>query len=171
MPLLIVLLVATALSGLIDLQSLSAISELRALSRKTVEAEDSSREAREAFEKGEQILARVLAMTDFQDTRGVEADFRNATRKLAAGLDLLRVATLSERMSGLGAEAKGAAERWQTDAEILLGIRAAQAIPTLEAMSRHSAGLRRQLDEAVALAGQEAQIRSAEAESGLRRQI
>ncbi|MEA1830652.1 HAMP domain-containing methyl-accepting chemotaxis protein [Methylobacterium durans] len=171
LPLLIVLLVATALSGLIGVQSLSAISELTALSRKTAEAGDSNREAREAFEKGEQILARVLAMTDFHDTRGVEADFRNATGKLAAGLDRLRVATLSERMSGLAAEAKNAADRWQTDAEILLGIRRAKAIPTLEAMSRHSAGLRRQLDEAVALAGQEAQTRSAEAESGLRRQI
>lgn len=125
LPLLAILALGIGLAGLIGLRSLSAFSELSALSERTIEADEASRAARDGFEKGEQLLARVLAMTDLIDPKAVESGFKATAARLASELSRLRSVARTERMGALANEAGAAAARWQADAEILLGIRAA----------------------------------------------
>ena len=171
LPLLAFLALGIGLAGIIGFRSLSAFSGLAALSEKTITANNASRGAQDRFEAGEQLLARVLAMTDLIDPKTVATTFEKAEAGLSDELARLRDAVLSERMSGLAAEATAEASRWQADAQILLGIRTAREIPTMETMSRHSLKLRQYLAGAVALAGEEARVQTAEAGASLTTQI
>lgn len=171
LPLLALLALGIGLAGLIGMRSLSAFSELSALSERTIEADEASRAARDGFEKGEQLLARVLAMTDLIDPKTVETGFKASAERLASELSGLKAAARSERMGALSQEAGVAAARWQADAEILLGIRTAEEIPTTELLGRHSLTLRKALNDAVALAGQEARTETAAAGASLAAQV
>ncbi|WP_336485400.1 hypothetical protein [Methylobacterium nigriterrae] len=131
------------LAGTVGLQSLSAFGAMTALTERTIAVDDAARGARDAFGAGDQILQRVLAMTDFVEPRKVETEFSRAAARLAADLERLKAAAASEAMETLARKTGAAAAEWRADAEILLGIRNAAAIPTSERLGRHSVTLRR----------------------------
>ena len=171
LPLLAFLALGIGLAGAVGLRSLSAFSQLAGLAEQTIEADTVSREARDRFERGEALLARILAMTDLIDPGKVESDFKATAAELATNLDRLAAAALSARMSEKSRAAAAEAARWQADAEILLGIRRAREIPTMEMMGRHSVRLRSQLNDAVALAAEEARVGMSTAGAALAWQI
>ena len=165
LPFLACLILAGGLAVATGLSSLAAIRQLASLAERTIDANEASRIARDRFAKGEQLIARVVAMTDLIDPRAVATEFRSINEALDVQLERLRGAAISDRMGELSVEAKARALRWTADAEVLLGIRAADAVPTAELMGRHSLDLRSVLEESVALAGREARARFAETES------
>ncbi|GMA77341.1 hypothetical protein GCM10025880_37580 [Methylorubrum aminovorans] len=139
------------------LTGLSAFGELSGLAGRAVEASEASRTARDRFRRAEALVARVTAMTDLLDIGRIGSEFTANADALEAGLGRLKASALSERMLTLSNTAEAEARQWRAGAEILLGLRKAREIPTLAVMARYSAAIGRDLDEAVALAGQEAQ--------------
>ncbi|WP_375465474.1 methyl-accepting chemotaxis protein [uncultured Methylobacterium sp.] len=162
LPMLAFLLLAAGLAGLTAWRSVSAFTRIAALSERTIDANAASRGARDRFAAGEQVLARVLAMTDLTDPRAVATEFAAIVGGVEGDLARLKGAALSERMAALTGRAQAEAALWRADAEILLGLRRAQEIPTTELMARHALHLRTSLTEAVALAGEEARAGIAE---------
>ena len=156
LPLLAFMLLAGGLVVVTSLRNHSAFMQIAALAERTIDADDASRAARERFEAGEKLIARVLAMTDLIEPQRVVSEFQRASGELASNIARLQAAAVSERIRSLAAQADDEAKHWQADAEILLGIRSAREIPTVELMARHSTRLRKSLNEAVTLAGSEA---------------
>ena len=171
LPRLASLALGLGLAAAIGWRSLSAVSSLASLSERTIEANAASRAARGRFEAAEQLIARVSAMTDLIDAKAIETQFRDSSGGLAADLARLKAAALSPRIGELASEASAEAARWQADAEVLLGLRTARAIPTSELMSRHSLKLRTSLNGAIALAGEEAHAQTVLTEADLRSEI
>ncbi|KQQ14748.1 chemotaxis protein [Methylobacterium sp. Leaf123] len=157
LPLLGFMLLGGLLSAMTGLTGLSAFGQLSDLAGRAVEASEASRTARDRFRRAEALVARVTAMTDLLDVTRIGGEFTANADGLDAGLGRLKGSALSERMLALSDTAEAEARQWRADAEILLGLRKAREIPTLTVMARHSAAIGRDLDEAVALAGQEAQ--------------
>ena len=171
LPLVACLLTALALVAVAGLRGLSAVTALAALTERAIVSDEASRGAREQFEAGERLLGRVLAMTDFIDARTIELEFTAAASGIARDLARLGTAASSDRMGEVAAEASAEAARWQADAELLLGIRQARAIPTLKTMRRHTQAMRRLLDEAVALGTGEARARIEAGGASLKAQV
>jgi methyl-accepting chemotaxis protein len=159
LPLLGFMLLAGLLSGLTGLVGLGAVGDLSSLAERTTEAIEASRAARDHFRRAEELIARVSAMTDLIDMAPVETEFTAASDHLKVLLGRLNDVALSERMQAVSRSAQAEARQWRGDAEILLGIRPAREIPTLERMRQHSQRLRQRFDEAVMLATQDAQSR------------
>ena len=157
LPLLGFMLLGGLLSAMTGLTGLSAFGELSGLAGRAVEASEASRTARDRFRRAEALVARVTAMTDLLDIGRIGSEFTANADALEAGLARLKASALSERMLTLSNTAEAEARRWRAGAEILLGLRQAREIPTLAIMARYSAEIGRDLDEAVTLAGQEAQ--------------
>ena len=157
LPLLGFMLLGGLLSAMTGLTGLSAFGELSGLAGRAVEASEASRTARDRFRRAEALVARVTAMTDLRDIGRIGSEFTANADALEAGLARLKASALSERMLTLSNTAEAEARRWRAGAEILLGLRQAREIPTLAIMARYSAEIGRDLDEAVTLAGQEAQ--------------
>ena len=152
LPLLGFMVLAGLVSGVTALIGLGALGDLASLAERTTEVDEASRAARDRFRRMEAVVARVSAMTDLVDMAPVGAEFRAAGDELTGLLTRLTNAALSPRMHDLSRSAEAAAGRWRGDAEILLGLRAAREIPTLEHMAQQSRRLRAGFDEAVALA-------------------
>lgn len=159
LPLLGFLVLAGLLSGASGLLGLGALGDLATLAERTTEANETSRAARDRFRRMEELVARVTAMTDLIDMRPVGAEFRTAGDRLTVLMDRLTTVALSDRMAALSRDAQTEAGLWRSDAEILLGLRSAREIPTLERMMRRSEHLRQRLDEAVALTAADARTR------------
>jgi len=156
LPLLAFMLLAGGLIVVTSLRSHSAFLQVAALAERTIDADEASRAARDQFVVGEKLIARVLAMTDLIDHQTVTSEFRRASGDLTSNIARLQAAAVSDRIRNLAAQADEEAKRWQADAEILLGVRSAREIPTVELMARHSTRLRKSLNEAVTMAGSEA---------------
>ena len=161
-PMLAFLMLGAAVSGFIGWQALSGLQRLAALSDDAVTASDASRTARDGFDEAEQLVSRVLAMTDLIEPGAIEPRFRAATGTTANALVKLKLAALSPGMSGIAQSAIDDFARWQTAAEVLVGLRQAQEIATLEVMRRSGEDIRGLLNRAVALAGQDARTQIAE---------
>lgn len=157
LPLLGFMLLGGLLSAMTGLTSLSAFGKLSVLADRAIEASEASRAARDRFRRAEALVARVTAMTDLVDTARIGAEFSANADALEAMLVRLKDSALSERMLALSRTAEAEARQWRSGAEILLGLRPAREIPTGTLMTRHGTQIGRDLDEAVALAGQEAQ--------------
>ena len=156
LPMLAILLLAGALIGIVGLRSMAASRQVGAFAEQAIEADEASRSARDRFEQGDALLTRILAMTDLFDPKPVEDQFSRSAGELARNLDRLRAASASDEMHAVTDGASAAAAQWRTDAEILLGIRRAAAIPSRELMGRRSLLLRQRLTQAVELAAREA---------------
>jgi len=89
----------------------------------------------------------------------IQAEFTAAGDQLMALLDRLETLAESERMVTLARSAAAEARQWRGDAEVLLGIRPAREIPTLDRMAQESRRLRQRFDEAVALAAADTRSR------------
>ena len=157
LPLLGFMLLGGLLSAMTGLTGLSAFGELSGLAGRAVEASEASRTARDRFRRAEALVTRVTAMTDLLDVTRIGGEFTANADALEAGLGRLKASALSERMLALSDAAEAEARQWRAGAEILLGLRKAREIPTLAVMARYGAAVGRDLDEAVTLAGQEAQ--------------
>ena len=167
LPLLGFMLLGGLLSAMTGLTSLSAFGKLSVLADRAIEASEASRAARDRFRRAEALVARVMAMTDLVDTARIGAEFSANADALEAMLVRLKDSALSERMLALSRTAEAEARQWRTGAEILLGLRPAREIPTATLMTRHGTQIGRDLDEAVALAGQEARAQIGTTGAGL----
>ena len=161
LPLLGFMLLGGLLSAMTGLTGLSAFGELSGLAGRAVEASEASRTARDRFRRAEALVARVTSMTDLLDVGRIGGEFTANADALQNSLGRLKASALSERMLALSDTAEAEARQWRAGAEILLGLRTAREIPTLALMARRSAGIGRDLDEAVALAAQEAKAQIA----------
>jgi methyl-accepting chemotaxis protein len=157
LPLLGFMLLGGLLSAMTGLTGLSAFHELSVLADRAITANEASRAARERFRRAELLVTRVTAMTDLVDVGRIGREFTAEADALAAMLARLKASALSERMLALSGTAEAEARDWRAGAEILLGLKASREVPTLALMTRRSTAVGRDLDEAVALAGQEAQ--------------
>ena len=157
LPLLGFMVLAGLLSGVTGLVGLYAVGDLSAVEERTNAANAASRAARDRFHGADELVARVTAMTDLIDMTVVAADFTAKSDQLSALLGRLEAAASSDRMRAVSRAAGTAATAWRSDAEILLGLRAAQGIPTTERMTRHRLRLTQAFDAAVALAAEDAQ--------------
>ena len=160
-PLLAFLLLGAVVSGFIGFQSLMGLTDLAALSDKAVTASDESRTARDAFDAADRLLDRVVAMTDLIDPAAIQPPFKTAAEATAAGLVQLKAAALTPAMSGIAQDAVDQFARWRAEAEVLLGIRPAKQIATLEVMRRSRDAIKDLLNKAVTLAGQDARTQIA----------
>ncbi len=161
-PLLAFLMLGAMVSGFIGWKGSSSLQSLAALSDNAITASDASRTAREGFDTAEQLVSRVLAMTDLIAPSAIEPRFRAATETTAAALVKLKTAAFTPGMSGIAQSAIENFARWQKDAEVLVGLRKAKEIATLEVMRRSGEDIRDLLNRAVALAGQDARTQIAE---------
>ena len=161
-PMLAFLGLAAMVSGFIGWQGLSGLHGLAALSDDAITASDASRMARDGFDEAEQLVSRVLAMTDLIESGAIEPRFRAATVTTAAALVKLKMAALTPGMSGIAQSAIDDFARWQRDAEVLVGLRPAREIATLEVMRRNGQDILGLLNQAVALAGQDARAQIAQ---------
>ncbi len=159
LPLLGLMLLAGLLSGVTGWVGLGAVDDLSRLRGRTAEMNEASRIARDRFNRAEDLLARVSAMTDLIDMAPIQAEFTTAADQLTVLLDRLETLAESDRMRTLARGAAAEARGWRTDAEVLLGIRPAQDIPTLDRMAQESRRLRQRFDEAVALAAADTRTR------------
>ncbi|MCW6513049.1 methyl-accepting chemotaxis protein [Lichenifustis flavocetrariae] len=166
-PLLAFLALGAIVSALIGFQSLSGLKDLAALSDKAIAASDASRTARDGFDKTEQLTGRVLAMTDLIAASDIEPQFTALTSKTAKALSDLQRAALSAEMSAIAKDAAGSFARWQDDAAVLMGLKQAQAIATLEVMRHSGDKVRALLDQAVSQAGRDARGRITEENAAL----
>ena len=166
-PLLAFLMLGAAVSGFIGWQCLNGLRGLASLSDDAITASDASRTAREGFDEAEQLVSRVLAMTDLIEPGAIEPRFRAATGMTAAALAQLKTAALTPGMSGIAQSAIEDFARWQKDAEVLLGLRQAKEIATLEVMRHSGEDVLALLNRAVALAGQDARAQIAEQQASL----
>jgi methyl-accepting chemotaxis protein len=171
LPLLAVLALAVTLAGIIGWQSISAHAELALLSDKAVAANDASRDARDRFEKAEQLIAQVLSMTTLIEPGTIESRFKAASSGIGSDLTKLKGIALTQDMGETTTRAISSFERWKADAEVLLGMHQAREIPTVELMNQHSKGLRALLDQVVVSAGAEARGQIAAAGDRLKAQI
>ncbi len=158
-PLLACLLLGAVASGFIGLRSLSGIADLASLSGKAITAADASRVARDGFDGADQIVSRVVAMTDLLDPDAIQPRFKAQADATAAALADLKTAALSPAMAEIAQTAVDRFTAWRRDAEVLLGIERAGEIATLDLMRRNGEGVRSQLDRAVTLAGRDARTR------------
>ena len=166
-PMLAFLMLGALVSGFIGWQGLSGLQSLAALSDDAITASDASQTAREGFDEAGQLVSRVLAMTDFIEPGAIEPPFRAATEKTAAALVKLKLAALTPDMSGIAQSAIDDFARWQQEAEVLVGLRQAKEIATLEVLRRSGEDVLGLLNRAVALAGQDARTQNAEQVAGL----
>ncbi len=166
-PMLAFLMLAAMVSGFIGWQGLSGLQALAILSDNAITASDASRTAREGFDEAEQVVSRVLAMTDLIEPGAIEPRFRAAAEKTAAALVNLKMAALTPGMSGIAQSAIDDFARWQKQAEVLVGLRQAKEIATLEVMRRSGEDVLGLLNRAVVMAGQDARAQIAERVAGL----
>ncbi|WP_191970732.1 methyl-accepting chemotaxis protein [Methylobacterium soli] len=163
LPMLAFLLFAAALAAVTGLRGQAAFTGMATLADRNIAADEASRGARLLFERGDRLMARVLAMTDLIEPEAIATEFGAVVAGLEANIAKLGASAVSARIAEVARETGAAAARWRDDAEILLGIRKGAAIPTTELIGRHSEQLRRRLDEAMDLAGTEAKAEIAAA--------
>ncbi len=160
-PLLGFLLLGAVVSGYIGFESLAGLSNLASLADKAVTASDASRTSRDAFDAADTLLDRVVAMTDLIDPAAIQPPFTSSAQATAAGLGQLKAAALTPAMSQIAQDAVDQFAHWRADAEVLLGIRPAKAIATLEVMRHSGDAIKSLLNKAVTLAGQDARTQIA----------
>ncbi|KQP75074.1 MULTISPECIES: HAMP domain-containing methyl-accepting chemotaxis protein [unclassified Methylobacterium] len=156
LPLLGFMLLAGLLSGVTGWVGLGAVGDLSLLGSRTTETNEASRIARDRFNRAEDLIARVSAMTDLVDMGPINREFTAASDQIMALLGRLEALAQSDRMLILARSAQAEARQWRADAEVLLGLRPSAQVPTLERMAQENQRLRQRFDEAVALAAEDA---------------
>ncbi|MEH3145097.1 MAG: HAMP domain-containing methyl-accepting chemotaxis protein [Methylobacterium frigidaeris] len=156
LPLLGFLILAGLLSGITGLASFEALDDVATVAERTAEANEAGRAARDHFRQAEDLVSQVTAMTDLADIAPVNDRFTRASDGLMLLLGRLNAAALSGPMRALAQQAEAEARRWRSDAEVLLGIRSAREIPTLERMARQSRSVQQRFDEIVVRATEDA---------------
>jgi methyl-accepting chemotaxis protein len=162
-PFLTVVVVATLISAFICFRGHAAHEELAALANKAIEAGDMSRKAHDDFDAIGDLVAEVTAMTHFVDAKEVDQRFHASAAAAETDLSGLKGAALSPEMTGLAQKAMERFAKWRGEAEVLLGLKQAKEIIVPEVLKREGEGVKKVLNEALALAGRDAQGKIAEA--------
>ena len=162
-PLLSVVVVATLISGFIGFRGHADHEEMAVLAGKAIEAGDMSRKAHDDFDRAGDLVTEVSAMTHFVEAKAIEQRFNDSAAATETDLASLKAVALSPEMTELAQKAIERFAKWRGQAEILLGLKQAKEITTLEVMKRDGDNIMSVLNDALALAGQDARARIAEA--------
>ena len=167
-PLLSLILLAALVSGLVGQQSFAANKALAEVAAKAVAAADASRLARDAFDRSDRVVTQVTAMTDFASEDSIRQSFGTASAAAASNLAALRAVAQSPAMTTLARGASDRFDEWRAAAEVLLGLRKAREITTIDMLNRGGEALRVALNQAVSSAGHDALTRMDEVGADLR---
>jgi methyl-accepting chemotaxis protein len=162
-PFLTVVLVATLISDFICFKGHADHEEMAALANKAIEAGDMSRKAHDDFDAIGDLVGEVTVMTHFVDAKTIEQRFRASASATESDLAGLKGAALSPEMTDLAGKATERFAKWRGEAEVLLGLKPAKEIIVPEVLKREGDGVKKMLNDALALAGRDAQAKIAEA--------
>ena len=155
LPLLTALLFALALAGFIALQAKMEQTNVEMIVGKALSVNQNAQATLRHFEGANAVVERVTAMISFIAPEEIETAFRTQSAPLGAAIANLPEAALSEEMRKTAATLNQAYLAWLTDAEIVLGLKAASEIPTAERMERHRKAMMLIIDEAITLANED----------------
>jgi methyl-accepting chemotaxis protein len=162
-PLLGIVGVATLISGYIGFSGLVDHQAMASLADKAIQAGDMSRKAHDDFDRIGDLVAEVLAMTHFVDAKTIAQRFHESAGATQSDLDNLKAAALSPEMSDLAQKAIESFAKWRGRAEVVVGLTQAKEIVVPDVMKRDGDGIKAMLNDALALAGKDAQTRIADA--------
>ena len=148
LPLLSALLFGLALSGFIALQANLQQGKVEDIIGKALYANQNAQATRRHFDGANAVIDRVTAMTSLISQEEIEAGFRASASPLGEAIDMLPAVALSEEMGATAMDLQKAHGAWLSDAEIVLGLKASAAVPTLERMDRHRTAMTRLIDQA-----------------------
>ncbi len=167
-PLLSLIVLAALVCGLVGQQSFAAHRDLAQVAASAVAAADASRLARDSFDRSDRVVTQVVAMTDFTSEDSIRQRFDAAGADTASNLASLRNAAQSPAMRTLAQGASDRFEDWRAAAEVLLGLRKAKEITTIDVLNSRGETLRTALNQAVSSAGHDALTRMDEVGASLR---
>jgi methyl-accepting chemotaxis protein len=157
LPLLVVLIVATGLSGWIAQIAHSGASQLASAMALAQEANDASRVAAGHFDAAESVIEQVVAMTKLLDPETTNSTFNDNARLMADDIGRLSRVAVSKDMADTVTRIAWQYGKWLEDANIVLGITTSDQVPTAERMMRHRTALSANLQQADAFARRDAQ--------------
>ena len=156
-----------AAQGLFVLHSLSAVrDQVGFVATKPIVGVDSARAAWSAYRDAGNHLAQFLAMTQPQDSKSALQAFNALADTLDGHLQRLATATAGAAAEKLAA-VRGDVKRWRESAQILLGAAPATSIPAPHALARMDGVIRRNLEELVKLALNDAEVARTQVEDSI----
>jgi methyl-accepting chemotaxis protein len=137
-PLAIILATGVASAAWIGGTALISADTSAATVSRALVAIDSARELEDAFEGASDLIDRVTGMTVFVSAEEIAARFAADKEAIASSLATLDGVELTPEMEAEVASLASAVDGWTASAEVLLGLKSADEVPTSELMSRHS---------------------------------
>lgn len=104
----------------------------------------------EEFHRVDALVTRVMAFTDFVEPGEIEQRFESSSSVMASSIAALRDAAASEEIADAIADVQQQLLGWSKASRIILGLEASREVPTAELMSRHRAGLEREISRLAA---------------------
>jgi methyl-accepting chemotaxis protein len=163
LPILAIIVAASLVLGFIGLKALSDYEAIAGVANKAIVAGEMSRKAHDDFDGMGDLVTEVSAMTHFIDRNAIEKRFRASAVAMDNELASLENAALTPEMSRLAKESIERFGKWHDKAEVPLGLRQAKEIAALDVMDRDANLINGGLNDALALAGQDARTQIAEA--------
>ena len=105
--------------------------------KKAMQGSNAVRHLTNRFETANELVHRVVAMTDFVENDRIEKQFHSATDDLQKTLAALKDSVLSKNMGYIVADIEKEYASWHRDASIVLGLTPAAQIPTIEKLAQH----------------------------------
>lgn len=152
------------------LTSLGTLSDkVSFVATKPIAGVDNARAAWSTYRDLQSFLANFLEMTRPQESAAVIADFETQIKALDARLNQLGASTGSTAASEKIKAVKANVSDWSEKARVLMGAAPATSVPAPFALTRIEVAIRKNLDDLVTLALQDAGAVRADVEASIRR--
>ena len=156
-----VALAGLAMSGVQMWLGASQRAEIVTIAGHALRAGELAREARDNFDKLDDLVVEVTAMTHIVDPAKVQRRFSTGVVSIVQRLAELKPEAQSPEMERLDALASERFQSWRHDAAVTLGLERADAVPVADELARKREAVKAQLNQTVDLAGEDARRRMA----------
>ena len=136
LPMISALVIGVGGIGLVGYEAVTGQTEIQRLVKASFEAKHLASEISSELEKASHHVERVTAMTNFMAADEIKAGFEEPNRIVDEKLDGIAALGLGDALAGQVAAMETAHEAWRGDAELVLGLKSADEIPTEEKLHR-----------------------------------
>ncbi len=160
-PIVLAILVGLALCGYVALEARSGLEQMQEVARKSILIQRRSIELDKHFKAADGVIARVLSLATLIDGEEVERLFKAETDALQVAIDDIAGSALSAEMGSTAETAGNTFRVWYADAQVALGLKSSDKIPTQEMLNRHKQMISAQIDQISRMAASDAATQAA----------
>lgn len=147
LPLILSIILGVGGIGAISYEAVVGQNEIQSLVQSAFKAKSLASETGEALAGASDIVDRVVEMTNFISAADVKSRFDAANAEVDARIEEIAALPLGDELAAKMEAVETAHEAWRADADLVLGLKSAEEIPTAEKLARSLEATQKQIAE------------------------